>query len=65
MFKVKSAPLAVDSDKCKECGACLKINCPALTKRGEKAFIVDYLCNGCGVCGQICPFDAIGVPASK
>jgi indolepyruvate ferredoxin oxidoreductase alpha subunit len=65
IFKVKSAPLAVDSDKCKECGACLKINCPALTKRGEKAFIVDYLCNGCGVCGQICPFDAIGVPASK
>jgi indolepyruvate ferredoxin oxidoreductase, alpha subunit len=59
IFRKKSAPFIVDEEKCKECGACLQINCPAATKRGDKAFIVNYLCNGCGVCAQMCKFEAI------
>jgi indolepyruvate ferredoxin oxidoreductase, alpha subunit len=59
IFHIRSAPFEVAEDKCKECGVCLQINCPALTRRGKKADIVDYLCNGCSVCEQLCKFDAI------
>ncbi len=59
VFRLRSAPYAVDAEKCRECGACLQINCPAATRQGKKAVIVDYLCNGCGVCAQLCKFDAI------
>ncbi|HOX29388.1 MAG TPA: 4Fe-4S binding protein, partial [bacterium] len=62
----RSAPFAVDPEKCKECGACLQINCPALTRKGKKAQVVDYLCNGCSVCAQVCKFNAIErVPEKK
>lgn len=57
--------LAVECDKCSGCKACLKIGCPAIIWRpdGEgkgKAFIDPLLCNGCGVCEQLCKFNAIG-----
>ena len=48
------------SDKCKKCGMCLKIGCPALTKTPDgKIKIDDTMCNGCGLCMQYCKFDAI------
>ena len=57
---VKAKPaLKVDDDKCKACGACSKIGCPAITKKGKKAFVDSTLCVGCGVCTQLCAFDAI------
>ena len=57
---VKAKPaLKVDEDKCKACGACSKIGCPAITKKGKKAFVDSTLCVGCGVCTQLCAFDAI------
>ena len=58
---VKAKPaLKVDADKCKACNACSKIGCPAITKKDKKAFIDPTLCVGCGVCTQLCAFDAIG-----
>ena len=58
---VKAKPaLKVDADKCRACKACMKIGCPAITKKDKKAFIDSTLCVGCGVCQQLCVFDAIG-----
>lgn len=48
------------SDKCKKCGACLKPGCPALTKNADGTIAIDAtMCNGCGLCMQLCKFDAI------
>lgn len=47
-------------DKCKECGACLRPGCPALTKNEDGTISIDdTMCNGCGLCMQLCKFDAI------
>lgn len=48
------------SDKCKKCGMCLKPGCPALTKNADGTISIDdTMCNGCGLCKQLCKFDAI------
>ncbi|MCQ2519496.1 MAG: indolepyruvate ferredoxin oxidoreductase subunit alpha [Lachnospiraceae bacterium] len=48
------------SEKCKKCGACLKPGCPALTKNEDGTISIDMtMCNGCGLCMQMCKFDAI------
>ena len=52
-------PLVVDADKCKSCKACMKIGCPAISMTGGKAKIDNTLCTGCGVCAQLCKFDAL------
>ena len=47
-------------EKCKKCGACLVPGCPALTKREDGSIAIDAtMCNGCGLCMQLCPFGAI------
>lgn len=47
-------------EKCRKCGACLKPGCPALTRNGDGSIAIDAtMCNGCGLCMQLCPFDAI------
>lgn len=47
-------------EKCKKCGACLRPGCPALTKAEDGTIRIDRtMCNGCGLCMQLCPFDAI------
>lgn len=49
-----------DTEKCKKCGACLKPGCPALTKKEDGTVAIDEtMCNGCGLCMQLCKFDAI------
>ncbi|MBP5384765.1 MAG: indolepyruvate ferredoxin oxidoreductase subunit alpha [Lachnospiraceae bacterium] len=51
---------AVDPIKCKMCGACLRPGCPAITKgRDGISMINDTMCNGCGLCQQLCKFGAI------
>ena len=52
-------PLVVDSDKCKSCKMCMKIGCPAISMKDGKAVVDNTLCTGCGVCGQLCKFDAL------
>ncbi len=52
----------IDAEKCKKCGACLKIGCPAIS-RGEdgKIKIDETMCNGCGLCKNYCKFGAIEI----
>ncbi len=51
-------PLTVVSDKCRGCKACMKIGCPAISIREGKAVVDATQCVGCGVCEQMCAFDA-------
>ncbi|MCQ2354157.1 MAG: indolepyruvate ferredoxin oxidoreductase subunit alpha [Clostridia bacterium] len=52
-------PLHVDADKCRACKRCMKLGCPSLSFRDGKAHVDSTLCTGCGVCAQLCAFDAI------
>ncbi len=53
------APLQVDRDKCKSCKMCMRIGCPAISFKDGKSSIDRTQCVGCGVCKQLCKFDAI------
>ena len=61
----KEGLCAVDAGKCKACGACFKLGCPAITRGEEvapgrfKMNIDANLCAGCKQCGQVCKFGAI------
>lgn len=47
-------------EKCKNCGLCTNaFACPALIQRENYVEISEIECAGCGVCAEICPFDAI------
>ena len=60
------APLSIDPERCRSCRACMKIGCPAISMKTlaaggtPKAVIDPTQCVGCGVCGQLCGFGAIG-----
>ncbi len=55
----------VDEAKCKACGACFKLGCPAMTRGAEirpgawQMKIDPGQCAGCIQCRQVCKFDAI------
>ena len=51
---------AIDTDKCKKCKACMRIGCPAIqfTEEGKMVIAADQ-CVGCGICKDMCKFDAI------
>ncbi len=53
-------PIASDPDKCVGCKSCMRIGCPAISIADGKAVIDNTLCTGCGVCTQLCKFDALG-----
>ncbi len=53
------APLTVNADKCRSCKKCMKLGCPAISMKDGKARIDATLCVACGVCKQMCAFDAI------
>jgi len=57
----KIIPYRVDEEKCQiKCNACIKLlGCPALIRVGGKTTIDASLCTGCGLCAQICPYNAI------
>ena len=39
---------------------CLRPGCPALTKKADGTIQIDEtMCNGCGLCMNICKFGAI------
>lgn len=53
-------PLKVNEEKCRGCKMCMKIGCPAISFKDGKSVIDFTQCVGCGVCTQLCAFDAIG-----
>lgn len=52
-------PLQAAPDKCKGCKACMRLGCPAISMKNGKVVIDATLCVGCGVCTQLCKFDAL------
>ena len=52
-------PLRVNPEKCTGCKLCMKIGCPAISMREKKAVIDNTQCVGCGVCTQLCRFEAM------
>ena len=74
-LKKPDPALVIDSQKCTGCKKCItEIGCPGIgfdvqaagPKSGQRgqAFVDAAMCNGCGLCAQICPFDAIGAQGS-
>lgn len=67
--------VSVNTDTCTGCKKCItEIGCPGLgfdqTHKGAKskdrgqAFVDASLCNGCGLCVQVCPFKALELPGN-
>lgn len=51
----------IRADRCRLCGLCVQ-NChphALLLIPGEQVILMPTLCEGCGVCKLVCPFDAI------
>ncbi len=57
-FDLKPKKCVIDAEKCKKCGACVKLGCPAI-RAGDTISIVSEACTGCSLCKQVCHFDAI------
>jgi len=56
----RRVPYIVDPEKCEGCKQCVKFGCPAIEFDEEKkCAVITALCSGCGVCAQICKFEAI------
>jgi indolepyruvate ferredoxin oxidoreductase alpha subunit len=59
-------PVQIDADACIGCKRCItSIGCPAIGFDGEVAVINASLCNGCGLCTQVCPFDVITMGGAR
>ena len=69
-LKKPDAPVTIDADTCTGCKKCItSIGCPGIGfdegLRGPKsggrgqAFVDTSLCDGCGLCTQVCSFNAI------
>jgi indolepyruvate ferredoxin oxidoreductase alpha subunit len=58
----KKQPYFVLDAQCRGCQLCVRndyFGCPAFYIEDEKARIDGELCNGCGFCVAVCPFDAV------
>jgi len=53
----------VDTEKCNQCGVCLRLGCPAIQSADGQVFIEPALCAGdiCTICEQLCPQKAISI----
>lgn len=59
---IKIPKFEIDQSKCKRCGKCLELGCPAIYVAKDGSYHIDSnLCTGCSVCSQICPYGAIKV----
>ncbi len=57
---VRVGRVAVVPERCTLCKQCIRITgCPAIGLGPEAITIDQNLCNGCGLCAQVCPFEAI------
>ncbi|MCM1985539.1 indolepyruvate ferredoxin oxidoreductase subunit alpha [Methanococcoides seepicolus] len=57
---VRLIPFKVDHDKCVGCRMCVNLGCPAIEFDKEtKKSTINAMCTGCGLCAEVCKFDAI------
>ncbi len=61
IVKQTNPPYVCKTDKCRNCGMCMRIGCPAIIKTENGINIDQTQCVGCGLCGQLCHFGALGV----
>lgn len=66
-YKIRRPAWLVNPIRCSGCRACLKAGCTALSlfvrDYGEQKVEIDpSVCNGCGVCAQLCKAEAIISP---
>ena len=59
IVKQPGIPFISDPEKCKNCGMCMKIGCPAIRKTKTGVAVDPTLCVGCGLCANVCPFGAL------
>lgn len=57
-FDLSPKKCVIDQEKCTKCKMCVRTGCPAIHS-GERIEIDPASCTGCGVCRQVCKFDAI------
>ncbi|WP_241156616.1 MULTISPECIES: thiamine pyrophosphate-dependent enzyme [unclassified Adlercreutzia] len=73
-LKKPEPAVLISTDACTGCKKCItEIGCPGIgfdadaqgprSKGRGQAFVDASLCNGCALCTQVCPFEAITVPA--
>jgi indolepyruvate ferredoxin oxidoreductase alpha subunit len=49
----------VQEEECTGCRRCMRLGCPALVMRGDKAWVDESLCAGCSLCAQLCNAEAL------
>ena len=53
-------PSVINQESCMQCKRCItQLGCPGIVLKDGKVMIEQSLCTGCGLCAQICTFDAI------
>ncbi len=59
--KSVKTPMFIIEDKCKSCKICIKLGCTGVywVEEEKKARINPDLCQGCGLCAEVCKFDAV------
>ncbi len=55
----RGKPFTIIAEKCRKCGACLRLGCPALEAADKQPSVNASACAGCGMCMQMCRFDAV------
>ena len=56
----RKAPYVINKEKCINCKKCMNPGCPAISlDENGKTKIDTTMCNGCGLCAQVCPVNAI------
>jgi indolepyruvate ferredoxin oxidoreductase alpha subunit len=58
LVKPERHPYVVNSELCRGCNECALSGCPSIRMKNRKAVIADT-CTGCGLCLQLCRFEAI------
>jgi indolepyruvate ferredoxin oxidoreductase alpha subunit len=58
--RLTGKPSIVDPEKCTGCMLCIRnLSCPSMTVLDGKMVIDETTCVACGLCAQVCPFQAI------